>query len=323
MTYLRFMSRIAGILGAVLAVSGCRAGAPATAPIPIPVVIQTDVSFIGSGQQEGRAVGSAGSNRASAYIVRQYQASSIAGAFRARCAAAQPACPESYFQPFNAPNARNAKNIGVMIEGSDPVLRNQYVVIGAHYDHVGRSVTLSLDPEKGDVVRPGADDNASGTSAIMELARRFAAHPARRSIIVVHFDAEELGLFGSEAFATTPPVPRRQIKFMLNLDMVGRLRTGGLIVDKTTLMFDDPPLLAVLDSAGRSVGFKPAYTDEINGRSDHASFRRFDVSAIALFTGFHGDYHRSTDIVSKLDVRGIGRIADISEAVVRFAADRP
>lgn len=317
------MSRILGILGLALAASGCRAGAPAAALIPMPVAIQTDVSFIGSGQQEGRAVGSAGSNRAAAYIVREYQANAIAGAFPSRCAPAQPACPESYFQPFSAPNARNAKNIGVMIPGTDSTLRNQYVVIGAHYDHIGRSMTLSRDMMKGDVVRPGADDNASGTSAIMELARRFAKHPARRSIIVVHFDAEEVGLFGSEAFASKPPVSRRQMTFMLNLDMVGRLRTGGLIVDKTTLVFDDPPLLAVLDSAGRSVGFKPSYTDEIDGRSDHANFRRFDVSSIALFTGFHADYHRSTDIVARLDIRGIGRIADISEAVVRFAANRP
>lgn len=322
MNYLLQMSRSTGIFFVALFAVACHAPA-AVPPAPIPAGIQTDVSFIGSARQEGRAVGSAGSNRASAYIVAKYKELAVHGAFRTRCSALQPVCDESYFQPFSRPNARNAKNIGVIIDGTDSTVRNQYVVIGAHYDHIGRSTTMSLDPEKGDSIHPGADDNASGTAAVIELARRFAARPARRSIMIVHFDAEEVGLIGSSVFADMPPVPRRQMKFMLNLDMVGRLSQGGLIVDKTTLIFDDPRLIAVLDSAGKSMGLSATYTNDINGRSDHENFRRIDVPSIALFTGFHSDYHRATDVVSKLDVRGIGRMTDISEAVVRFVADRP
>lgn len=295
---------------------------PVTVLGPVPTGIQMDVSFIGSARQEGRAVGSAGSNRAAEYIVQLYKSLSLPGAFRASCGVSAAACGDGFYQPFTRPNAKNAKNIGVIIEGSDPLVRGEYIVVGAHYDHVGRSATLSLDPEKNDEIRPGADDNASGTAAVMELGRRLAAHPPRRSVVLVHFDAEELGLVGSSVFVAAPPVVRARIKFMLNLDMVGRLRDGGLEIDKSTLVFDDPPLLAVVDSAANALNIRHTFTKDIEGRSDHANFRQSDISAIAFFTGFHRDYHRATDVVAKLDVRGIGKVADVAEAVVRFAANR-
>jgi Zn-dependent M28 family amino/carboxypeptidase len=304
----------------LVVIASCRPRVPAS---PIPTRIQADVAFIGDRQQEGRAVGSAGSNRVANYIVEQYKALSLEGAFRFRCGLPTPAgCGDGFFQPFAYQNARNAKNIGAIIAGSDLLLRNEYIVIGAHYDHIGRSAFLSLDPEMNGEIRPGADDNASGTAAVMELARRLAARPPRRSILLLHFDAEELGLFGSAVFMRMPPIPPRQIRFMLNLDMVGRLRTGGLEIDKSTLMYDDPPLLAVLDSAAKVRNIRPSVTSQIEGRSDHESFRRADISALAFFTGFHRDYHRTGDIVSKLDVRGIGSVVEVAEAVVRFAADR-
>ena len=304
---------------AFVCVASCHAP---VAPLgPVPSGIQTDVSFVGSVRQEGRAVGSPGSNRVAAYIVDRYKSLSLDGAFRTSCGVS-PACGDGFFQPFTRQNARNAKNIAAIIQGSDESVRGEYVVIGAHYDHVGRSATLSLDPERNDEIRPGADDNASGTAAVMELGRRLAAHPPRRSILLVHFDAEELGLIGSSLFVAAPPVVRSRIKFMLNLDMVGRLRSGGLEIDKSTLMFDDPPLLLVLDSASTASGIRHSFTKEIDARSDHATFRRSDISSMAFFTGFHGDYHRTTDVVAKLDVRGIGKVTDVAEAVVRFAADR-
>lgn len=266
-------------------------------------------------------MGSAGSNRVATYIAAAYDELSLRGVFQTGCSAGS-VCTYSYLQPFATPAGPRAKNIAAIIPGTDSVLRNEYVVIGAHYDHIGRAAALSLDPENRDAIRPGADDNASGTAAVLELARRFAARPTRRSIIVVHFDAEEVGLVGSALFVTAPPVPRRKIQLMLNLDMVGRLSRNGLETDKSTLMYDDPPLLAVLDSAARSLRIAHSFTKSITGRSDHESFRRGDISAIAFFTGFHNDYHRASDTVYKLDVRGIGLISDVAEAVVRFAANR-
>jgi Zn-dependent M28 family amino/carboxypeptidase len=303
----------------LVVIASCRSPVSAS---PIPARIQTDVSFIGSRQQEGRAVGSAGANRVANYIVEQYKALSLEGAFRFRCGFSAAGCGDGFFQFFTHQNARNAKNIGAVIVGSDSLLRAEYIVVGAHYDHVGRSAFLSLDPEMKDEIRPGADDNASGTAAVMELARRLAARPPRRSILLLHFDAEELGLFGSLAFVGAAPVPPRRIQFMLNLDMVGRLQRGGLEIDKSTLMYDDPLLLAVVDSAANALRIRHSFTNDIEGRSDHATFRGADISALAFFTGFHRDYHRVSDVVSKLDVRGIGNVADVAEAVVRFAADR-
>lgn len=316
------MSRRTGILAAVLFAAACQPPAPTVAAGPVPAAIQADVSFIGSARQEGRAVGSAGSNRVATYIVDQYRKLSLTGAFATRCAVALPNCDASFYQPFARQNARNAKNIGVIIGGTDPELRNQFIVVGGHYDHIGRSQTLSLDPERADSIRPGADDNASGTAAVIELARRFAANPTKRSIVIMHFDAEEVGLYGSEFFTSNLPMSRRQVKFMLNLDMVGRLSAGKFSIDTTTLIFPDSRLIFVLDSATRAMGIRKTYTNDINGRSDHENFRRIDVPAIALFTGFHSDYHRATDVVSKLDVRGIGLIADLSETIVRYEADR-
>lgn len=304
---------------ALAAVFACR---PPVALGPVPADILTDVSFIGHIRQEGRAVGSAGATRVANYIVTQYQALGLDGAFQNRCTVPPANCADGFFQPFTGQNARNAKNIATVIVGTDPGLRDQYIVVGAHYDHIGRSAWLSLDPEKGDEIRPGADDNASGTAAVLELGRRLASRPPKRSILLVHFDAEELGLLGSSAFVTTPPVPSRRMQLMLNLDMVGRLRSGGLEVDKASLMYDDPPLLSVLDSAAKALNIRHSFTNKIEERSDHASFRLADISALAFFTGFHGDYHRSTDVVSRLDARGIGLVVDVAEAVVRFAADR-
>lgn len=322
---LQFSRRAIAVLGAltITSIGACRAPASTNpaAQRPVSEAIRADISFIGNMRQEGRAVGSAGSNRAATYIVEQYRKLNLAGAFQGACGRGA-LCGDGFFQPFNRQNARNAKNIAAVIPGSDSSLRDEYIVIGAHYDHVGRSATLSLDPDKRDEIRPGADDNASGTAAVLDLARRFAARPARRSILLVHFDAEEVGLFGSELFVAAPPVARTKIKFMVNLDMVGRLRWGGLEIDKSTLMYDDPLLVAVVDSAGKSLNIRPSYTNRISGRSDHASFRPADISAISFFTGFHDDYHRVSDTVARLDIRGIGLVSDIAEATVRFVADR-
>ena len=130
-----------------------------------------------------------------------------------RCGVSPTACSNGFYQPFTR---QNAKNIGVIIAGSDSVVRGEYFVVGAHYDHVGRSATVSLDSKRNDEIRPSADDNASGTAAVMELDLRLVAHPPRRSVVLVHFDAEELGLIGSSVFVAALPVARGRIKFMLS-----------------------------------------------------------------------------------------------------------
>ncbi|MGV3708351.1 MAG: M28 family peptidase [Gemmatimonas sp.] len=304
---------------AALLVSACRPPAPLG---PMPEGIKADIEVIGSAQQEGRATGTPGSHRAAMYIARHYQSLRVPPAFPGKCTASVTLCGIGYMQQFRLRVAGQAQNVGAVIMGTDSTVRDQYIVVGAHYDHIGRNPNLSLDPEREDAIRPGADDNASGTAAVMELARRLKANPARRSVLFLHFDAEELGLHGSTAFLRNPPVPRQSMRFMLNMDMVGRLKGGPLQIDKSTLMYEDKGLEHVIDSATRAVGVGHKFTRDIDGRSDHAPFRLQDVSAIALFTGFHGDYHSARDVISRLDIRGIGKVVDIAEAIVRFEADR-
>lgn len=304
----------------IFALSACHS--PAVVVEAIPEGIREDVTYIGSFAQEGRMTGSAGGNRVANRIVQRYMSLGLRGAFATNCSSIQFECPGEYFQRFKRQGDQEAKNIAAIIPGIDSTVRNEYVIIGAHYDHIGRSVGLSLDPDKGAEIRPGADDNASGTAAVLEVARRLSARPARRSVIVVHFDAEEVGLLGSKFFVFRSPVPLRNAKLMVNLDMVGRLRQNGLEIDRSTLIYEDPELIAVADSVAKAGKFPLKFTKQIEERSDHAPFRRGDVSALALFTGFHNDYHRTTDVVAKLDISGIGRVADVAEALVRFAANR-
>jgi Zn-dependent M28 family amino/carboxypeptidase len=198
-------------------------------------------------------------------------------------------------------------------------LRREYVVIGAHYDHLGTSTFRALDPELGPLLRLGADDNASGTAAVLELARRFASRPARRTVLVANFDAEELGLMGSRVFVTNTPVPIRSIVFMLNLDMVGRLRNERLYAEVSQNKTAIRELLAELAA---DAGLRVEYTWAIRGRSDHATFLAARVDAVALTTGLHVDYHRVSDKMAFINVAGLRKVVDIAEGIARTQADR-
>src|SRR5439155_20853428 len=142
------------------------------------------------------------------------------------------------------------QNIAALLPGRDVAMRGQVIVLGAHIDHLGRSTDGALDPEARDAIRNGADDNASGTAAVLELARLFAAHPARRSILFVNFSSEELGLLGSQYFVEHSPVALDSIVAMINFDMVGRMRRDSVIVYGVATAREFP---ALLDSANARV----------------------------------------------------------------------
>ena len=300
--------RLRVLLVAAIGVA-CRPGTP---PAPLSGVA-ADVAYLASAALGGRATGSPGADSAASYIARRYEELRLPGAFAAPCDAAGRCSGTRYFQLF-AVDGLTARNVAAVVPGSDSARRHEYLVAGAHYDHLGRSSFRALDREAGEVLRPGADDNASGAAAVLELARRFAARPARRSVLLVHFDAEEAGLVGSRVFVDRPPVALRSIMLMVNLDMVGRLGTGGLTVDATDV---GASIRAAVDTAAAAAGLRPFYSSAIATRSDHASFRRAGVPSLALFTGFHVDYHRATDIARRVDVRGIERVVDVAEAVLR------
>jgi len=213
-----------------------------------------------------------------------------------------------------------------ILPGSDPVKSKEAVVIGAHYDHVGLGGRLSVAPERTGEIHNGADDNASGTAAIMEMAKAAVAQRARfpRTLVFIAFAGEERGLLGSAHYAAKPAIPMDRTIGMLNLDMVGRAN-GSVDVSGLELSPSmEADFLAAVSASGDQLRVKREGPG--GGRSDDSSFIDKRVPAINFFTGFHADYHRPGDDWEKIDARGVSRVAALAlELAARLAgrADRP
>jgi len=203
------------------------------------MLIRRNIEYLASEKLAGRLTGTPGNDSAAAYLARQYAALGL-----------QSRSP-MYQQKFVARPVAHAgqstmlptQNVFAVLPGSDAALRNQYIVIGAHFDHLGTSTEGALDPDARGAVRRGADDNASGTAAVVELARLFAHNPPRRSIIFANFTGEEEGLLGSAYFVEHSPVPIDSVVAMVNFDMVGRMRNDKLIVYGVATATEFPALL--------------------------------------------------------------------------------
>ena len=297
--------------------------------------LQRDIAYLADDRLEGRGTGTAGNDSAASWLGRRHAALGlqpvVVDTTRNGCTTdrRRPAC-RVFLQTFTArgaelahagkPEGLRTQNVVAMVPGRDPRLAGEVVVIGAHFDHLGRSPASALDPEARDAIRNGADDNASGTAAVLELARLFAAHPARRSIVFAHFTAEELGLLGSQWFVDHPPVPLDSIVAMVNFDMVGRLRNDRLIVYGVNTARELP---ALLDSANAEPKLRISAVGDGFGPSDHSSFYAKGIPVLHFFTDLHDDYHRATDDVEKIDATGEARVVGLAERAVRAIADRP
>lgn len=301
----------------------CRSGlrtAPSERASPDTARIRRDVAYLASDALEGRSTGTAGNDSAAAYIARRFKALGLSA-------------PEPGFvQPFLARPAMAAQhglatalltqNVVAFIRGRDPQLRGQYVVLGAHFDHLGRSASFgALDPQAGDVVRNGADDNASGTAGILELARLLAAKPPRRSVAIVAFSAEELGILGSSYFVANPSAPLviDSVQAMLNFDMIGRLRNDRLLVFGTGTSAEWP---SIISAANGTTHFTLALVPDGFGPSDHSAFYARDVPVLHFFSDTHEDYHKASDDADRINTEGIARIVSLAEKVARELGDR-
>jgi Peptidase family M28/PDZ domain/PA domain len=207
-----------------------------------------------------------------------------------------------------------AKNVLGVLEGSGP-LANETIVIGAHYDHLGLGGEGSLAPWTAEI-HNGADDNASGTATLIEVAQRLIAAPARprRRIVFIAFTGEERGLHGSAHYTREPRFPLENTIAMFNLDMVGRLTDDKLAVYGTGTATEFDPLVERLC---REQAFQISKHPGGYGPSDHASFYAKKIPVLHLFTGNHGDYHRPSDDAEKLNISGMRRVADLLVELVR------
>lgn len=211
-------------------------------------------------------------------------------------------------------------NIIGRIEGYDPAISHEYVVIGAHYDHLGMGDENSLFTSREPTIHPGADDNASGTAGVLELAKRFSSTPTRRSLVFMTFSGEEKGLIGSKRWTTTPTMPLNNAIAMINMDMIGRLTGNKLNVQG---IGTSPQWKSIVDSVNSTRGFKISTTSDGFGPSDHSSFTAKKVPVLFFFTGLHSDYHRPSDTWDKINAEGESRILDFVEQTIRYVADDP
>jgi hypothetical protein len=215
------------------------------------------------------------------------------------------------------------RNVVGVLEGSGP-LAEETVVVGAHYDHLGHGgmfsgslAFLSRD------IHNGADDNASGTSMMLEMARRLARRPdpLPRRVVFVAFSGEEKGLLGSQHYVENPLFPLKSTVAMVNFDMVGRLN------DKNELTVygtgTSPGFDALVDALGKSEGFTVKKIAEGLGPSDQQSFYLKDMPVLFVFTGTHPDYHRPSDDTERINFAGMSRIADLGELLLLDLVRRP
>lgn len=195
-----------------------------------------------------------------------------------------------------------------------PGQTDEYVIIGAHYDHLGRGNFDSLAPSQVGQIHPGADDNASGTAGVLELARLLAPQRGklRRSILFMNFAGEELGLLGSAEWVKDPTKPLAKAVAMINMDMIGRIKDdkvyiGGVGTGST--------FKAVLEQAQKDTPFKIEYSAGGYSSSDHTSFVSKKIPVLFFFSGLHSDYHKPSDTWDKINATSATRLLDMVESV--------
>lgn len=293
------------VLIAIVLVAAC---GPSSAPPPdaLQTILAEDIrkhqTYLASEELEGRGPASDGAKKASAYLADQVKAWGF-----------QPAGADgTYFQPFT----EGRRNVAAFWPGSGG---DEYVVVGAHYDHLGR---------KDGVLHPGADDNASGTSTVLDVAEAVSKSKFRRGVLVMWFDGEESNLAGSRWWASHPTRPIEKCFAMLNCDMIGRNEATKIFcgVHKTKAkepVF--PKWAAEVKAAEARFGatFDWDEFDPFIARSDHWPFMEKGVPALFFTGGLHADYHKEGDRIEKINFAKEELIGRIVFSILSRVADRP
>jgi aminopeptidase YwaD len=303
-----------------------------TTPAITAADIRERMNIIASDSLMGRRTGSEGAYKAARYISSEFSRIGL----KAADGSTKPVAYQQFFEfsehalDTSKHEQTHAMNVIGILPGSDPKLKNEYVVIGAHYDHLGMGGPFALDSVH--AIHYGADDNGSGTTGLLEIAEHLAQSHAKhkRSVVFISFSGEEEGLFGSDYFANHPLFGLKNIQAMLNMDMIGRMNDSSTLIVQG--LGTSPVFRRLVDSlnVGEEYGHHlttPAlhlkYFQTGTGPSDHASFYKKDVPVLFFFTGFHEDYHRATDTKEKINAEGEARVAKYVENLLLDLANRP
>jgi hypothetical protein len=273
------------------------------------------VRYLADDALEGRRAGSAGERCAGDYIAEEFRRIGL-----------RPLGENgTFFQDVPVVSAMNphepggiGRNVIALLPGRDRRLRDEVIVIGAHYDHLGLGGMGSLAPDQQGAIHNGADDNASGVAAMLAAARDLRRNPPARSVVFIAFSGEELGLLGSARWVAEPTLPLERVRAMLNLDMVGRLENDPLIIYGVGTATEWEGILARANRGGIPLATRP----DGYGPSDHTSFYMRDIPVLHFFTNTHEDYHRPSDEWHTVDIDGVRRIATLVEAVTREIGGR-
>lgn len=283
---------------------------PAITTLPpkyLPEQLMRHAHELSSASMQGRGLGTAGLDEAARYIADQFRRSGLQTA------------DGTYLQQWSeivpGLGVSTLQNVVAILPGSDRSLSNQPVILGAHYDHLG------VDSASNSIY-PGADDNASGISVLIEVANKLArGYTPARPIVFVAFSGEESGLLGSRHFVNEPPGNFAADEFfaMINLDAVGRLESKPLQIFATESAYEWP---FMAQGIGFTIGVASSFPAETIASSDHISFLNAGIPAIHLFSGAHSDYHRSSDTADKLDASGMSDVALWVEEAMVYLGDR-
>ena len=286
------------------------------------------VEYLASQELGGRFPGTAGDTLASEFIVEKLRSLKLKPIVKGKK-------KTGYFHDFTygktKEQERTTHNIIAVLPGKDKHLRNEYIVVGSHYDHLGLGGQNSGSRRPDTLgVHPGADDNASGDAVVLELAKYFKKARSSRSIIFAFFGAEEQGLIGSKNFLEwmknddtrriNLPVDKKGIVAMVNLDMVGRMRDNAMSVSGTGTSSE---FKAMVEAVAAQTNLNVACTPDGYGPSDHASFVAQDIPVLFLTTGGHMEYHTPDDVPPTLNYEGLQQTLDFSKELITRIASMP
>lgn len=262
--------------------------------------LENHIQFLTADSLAGRFPGTKANEQVVNYLVNDFKSNDIS----------------TLIQEFEAELRKDKStvttwNVLGLVEGKDSILKKEIIVLGAHYDHLGK---------KGDSIYHGADDNASGTAALLEIAEKIVAHKneLKRSVIFIAFGAEEQGLLGSQFFVENPIVSLEKIKLMINMDMLGSLNEKSHVYIGGAGTFPNGEKL--MKKLGKPNHVNPVVHVGSVGGSDHVSFYKKGISVLGIHTGGNEHYHKPSDTIETLNISGEVNVANyIYQAIMEIA----